>query len=387
MEATVEGHHLPPLCLNEGPPEWCLYRPTLIQRNPVNKTRRASPDPIPSPTSASTFSVSKDVIEKVSRRNYEVHGPTRGESFSSYSSVPPMVEDQYGTSDSDVSIEEDEAMHQLWGAYENPAQCYYKAPKQHLEPIFPNNIPPRFSYASTALRSVTPTAPQLHRPNVNRSTPTQCSPEGLNSLSPAQFRIHFPPPPPPPPQRKVRPAANVQTTSPQTRPTSQSISSSHSHRRRPTQLSLFPSNYAGMPSDIHRRPSTAPSSRVNQPFPGTSTPPLPHNSLPAPTPSSERSVFEYDSDDERRPPQPLTNLPSSLAARFHIRSLSGGDKRLSDKEKVKRKEGTKRHGNWYDTIGQRKEMEGDEKNKRSFRRSAEGFMRGVLGLGRRSAQL
>jgi hypothetical protein len=56
---------------------------------------------------------------------------------------------------------------------------------------------------------------------------------------------------------------------------------------------------------------------------------------------------------------------------------------LAGKEKEKWREGMKGNGNRYDAIGRKKGSEGEEKIKKSFRRSAEGFMRGFLGLGRR----
>jgi hypothetical protein len=106
------------------------------------------------------------------------------------------------------------------------------------------------------------------------------------------------------------------------------------------------------------------------------TPPLPYTSPPLPSLSPERSVFEYDSDDERRTPQ------SSLAARLHIRNISGGDRRLSHKDKEKRKESARASGIGSDAIGPRKEAPGEEKKKK-LRRSAERLVKGFLGLGRR----
>jgi hypothetical protein len=321
--------------------------------------------------------------------DYASHAKTRGGSVSSDGSAPSMVEDHSGSSDSDAdhAAEHDlyeESTGRLWGTYEtllvqnepSDAIMFHCAYLPGSSDDFQSPLPP-FSSDDTL---------------PNKASHAQSHVKSRYSREPkAVQRSFIPVPTRNQPRVKVFPGRCIETFEhqlfnvPDPLPENQTIGLRLSRVQRTARHA--PNTLKSLPAIPQKRPGCSPQlSRSKRSRPQPPLRPLPHRQHSAyrdlpyharpvtnpcnsshaysihntlPLPAVEKSVFDYDTDDENRH-DPVTRLSTSIASKMHIRGLSLGSKiGLNSKKEGCRYEGTRR------------------------RRSATEIVLGVFGLGKK----
>lgn len=318
--------------------------------------------------------------------DYASHAKTRGGSLSSYGSAPSMVEDHSGYSDSDADLatEHEESMGRLWDTYENllvqnepsDAIMFHRAYLPGSSDDFQSPLPPfssddtlphkashaqfdvksRYSREPKAVQRSFIPLPTRKQPRV-KVAPRRC----IETVEHQLFNV-----PDPLPgnqtiglhrsraQRTARHAPNTLkslSAIPQKRPGC-SLQPSRSKRSRPQPpLRPLPHRHHSAYRDLpyHARPVTNPCNSSHA-YSIHNTPPLP---------AVEKSVFDYDTDNENGH-DPVTRLSASIASKMHIRGLSLGSK-----------------------IGVNSKKEGCKYEGTGRRRSATKIVLGVFGLGKK----
>jgi hypothetical protein len=304
--------------------------------------------------------------------DHKSHDKARGESFSSNGTAPSMVEDHSGLSDSDADpvVEYDsyeESMGRLWDTYEtllvqdepSDAILFHQAYLPEYPDSFKSPMPPYSSEARLPQK-----APQIQ-------SRFECRGSKENrvvkpSFIPVPARNKF----------RVRESSRcfIETSQyqgfnvPDPLHVTQATGLHHSHAQRTA--GHGPNILKSLPATPKKRagcslqPSLSKRSRSHpliRPFPQkqhSAYHDLPYHSRPVtnprnsshaysahttpPLPMLEKSVFDYDTDDETRH-DPVTQLSASIAAKMHIRGLSLGSKfGLGGKKEGGRYEGTGR---------------------------------------------
>lgn len=383
FEMAIDNHSAPPLTLDEALDDWSQDDRSLDSSGYILRPRRSEKSLCLPAAPPSTRKSSFEFFD------YTAHGKARGGSFSSNGSAPSMIEDHSGLSDSDADppAEHDpyeESMGRIWDTYEtllvqNESAEVITFHRVDLpgrsddfqSPLPPLSSEPRLPHKGSCSQSRLKSRPSrdiqaVQRSSIPVSTRNQSkvkiTSQRCREMEEGQFitiqdsipmneptglhRSHA--------QRTARHAPNTLKSlpaAPQKR-TGCSLQPSPSKRSR-SQPPIYPLPHRQHPAyrDLqhHTRPVTNPCNSGHA-YSFHNTPPLP---------LLEKSVFDYDTDDENNQ-DPITQLSSSVASKMHIRGLSLGSKLgLTGKKDSNKNEGTGR------------------------RRSATEIVMGVFGLSRK----